>query len=266
MRSFRQNLAFALLGQHDLGGALAYWRRAMPPANAASRTSRAGLQTRLDLLAAVERQDWKGIITGQAEQTKSYLATVAPGSLGNGYARLYQPFYAQAKAETGDRAGAEAEIAALPPNCYECMRAHASVAAAEKDWPRADWWFARAVAFAPSSPFAYEEWGRALLARGRADAAMAQFTFANQKGPHFADALEGWGEALMAKNESHLALGKFAEAEKYAPNWGRLHLKWGEALTYASKKDEAAKQFTRAATLDLKPSEKSELARVGPHG
>ena len=93
------------------------------------------------------------------------------------------------------------------------------------------------------------------------DEAIAKFTIANQKGPHFADPLEGWGEALMAKNQSHLALEKFAEAEKYAPNWGRLHLKWGEALVYAGKKDEAAKQFARAAQLDLTPSEKAELAK-----
>jgi tetratricopeptide (TPR) repeat protein len=75
--------------------------------------------------------------------------------------------------------------------------------------------------------------GEAMLARGEADAAIAKFTIANQKGPHFADPLEGWGEALMAKNQSRPALAKFAEAEKYAPNWGRLHLKWGEALAYA---------------------------------
>ncbi len=66
----------------------------------------------------------------------------------------------------------------------------------------------------------------------------------------------------MAKNQSHLALEKFAEADKYAPNWGRLHLKWGEALRYVGKKDEAQKQFARAAQLDLTPSEKSELAKV----
>ena len=65
----------------------------------------------------------------------------------------------------------------------------------------------------------------------------------------------------MAKKQSHLALEKLAEAEKYAPNWGRLHLKWGEALAYAGKKDEAAKQFARAAQLDLTPFEKVELAR-----
>ena len=63
----------------------------------------------------------------------------------------------------------------------------------------------------------------------------------------------------MAKNQSHLALPKFAEAEKYAPNWGRLHLKWGEALSYAGKRDEAKKQFARAAQLDLTPSERAQL-------
>ena len=122
----------------------------------------------------------------------------------------------------------------------------------------------------PPFPLLFEDWGRSLLARGKADDAIAQFTLANKKGPHFADALEGWGEALMAKNQSHLALAKFAAAEKYAPNWGRLHLKWGEALAYASKSHgEAAKQFARAAALDLTPSEKSELAQIlskVPHG
>ncbi|HJT42674.1 MAG TPA: hypothetical protein VJ750_04150 [Rhizomicrobium sp.] len=90
---------------------------------------------------------------------------------------------------------------------------------------------------------------------------ITQFTLSNRKGPHFADALQGWGEALMARNQSHLALAKFAEAEKYAPNWGRLHLKWGKALAYAGKPAEARAHFTRAAALDLTPSEKAELAR-----
>jgi hypothetical protein len=43
----------------------------------------------------------------------------------------------------------------------------------------------------------------------------------------------------------------------------RLRLKWGEALLYADKTDEAKKQFAIAAKLDLTPSGKSELARMG---
>ena len=104
------------------------------------------------------------------------------------------------------------------------------------------------------------------MARGKPDDAIAQFTVANKKGPHFADPLEGWGEALMAKNQSHLALAKFAEAEKYAPKWGRLHMKWGEALGYAGQSEKAKAQYALAAGLDLTPGEKVELAYLTRRG
>jgi tetratricopeptide (TPR) repeat protein len=101
------------------------------------------------------------------------------------------------------------------------------------------------------------------MTRGDLDGAIAKFTIANQKGPHFADPLEMWGEALIARNRSDLALAKFEEANKYAPNWGRLHLKWGEALLWSGDKADAQKQFTEASHLDLTSSEKSELVRAG---
>ena len=101
-----------------------------------------------------------------------------------------------------------------------------------------------------------------MLAKGDPDGAIAKFTLANRKGPHFADPLEMWGEALIYMNRSDLALAKFEEAEKYAPNWGRLHLKWGEALFYAGKREEAKKQFSIAAHLDLSESDKVQLSRV----
>jgi tetratricopeptide (TPR) repeat protein len=94
--------------------------------------------------------------------------------------------------------------------------------------------------------------------KGDDDGAIAKFTLANGKGPHFADPLELWGEALMAKNRSDLALAKFEEANQYAPNWGRLHLKWGEALFYAGAKDQARKQLAIAAKLDLSPADAKE--------
>jgi tetratricopeptide (TPR) repeat protein len=172
------------------------------------------------------------------------------------------PWLALAKAKLGDQAGAEATIARAPGDCYDCLRIRGLIAAEGRQWARADFWFARAVQAGPSPPFAYEDWARALLARGQPDAAIQKFKQANQKGPHFADALEGWGEALMAKNQSHLAVAKFEEANTYAPNWGRLHLKWGEALFYSGKLGEARAQFSRAAQLDLTPSEKSELVRA----
>jgi tetratricopeptide (TPR) repeat protein len=177
------------------------------------------------------------------------------------------PLLAVAEARGGDMVRAHADADAMPLDCYGCLRAHGVIAGLEHDWAGADSWFARAVKAAPSIPFAYFEWGRSLLDRGRADEAIAKFALANKTGPHFADPLEFWGEALMAKNQSHLALAKFAEAGKFAPNWGRLHLKWGEALAYAGKPAEARAQFASAAALDLTPSEKFELAQMKvPHG
>jgi tetratricopeptide (TPR) repeat protein len=179
-------------------------------------------------------------------------------------ARAVQPVIAYATAQAGDLKGAHALIDRTPLDCSPCLRTRGRIAALEKNWNGAAAWFARAAQVAPSTPFAFSEWGQMLLAKGDADAAIAQFNIAHRQGPKFADPLEFWGEALMAKNQSHLALAKFVEAEKYAPNWGRLHLKWGEALAYTGKAGEAKKQFDRAAQLDLPPREKSELTRVSP--
>ena len=173
-----------------------------------------------------------------------------------------EPMVAMALALAGDSASARKIADAIPADCYPCQIARASAATAAKDWGRAAYWFARATVLAPSIPFAYADWGEMLLRKGDLDDAIAKSTIANQKGPHFADPLEIWGEALIRKNRSDLALAKFEEADKYAPNWGRLHLKWGEALLWSGKRDEAKKKFASAATLDLTPAEKVELARA----
>ena len=162
----------------------------------------------------------------------------------------------------GKIADAEKHITATPADCYDCLIARARIAEVQGQHGRADYWFARAIDGQKSIPFAYAYWGQALLERGNPDGAIAKFTLASQKGPHFADPLELWGEALMKKNRSDLALAKFEDAEKYAPNWGRLHLEWGEALGYAGKKNEAQKQYALAAGLDLSSANKAELAKV----
>jgi tetratricopeptide (TPR) repeat protein len=207
--------------------------------------------------------DWPAAIAGAHAYEAEVKADETLSPRGEALVRQIQvaPLLAYALARSGDMAGARAVIEATPADCYDCVRTRGLVAAAAGQWDAADRWFVRAVHDGPSIPFAYTDWGQSLLARGQPDAAIAKFAIAHQKGPRFADPLEGWGEALMAKNQSHLALPKFAAANQYAPNWGRLHLKWGEALVYAGKKDEARKQFTRAAQLDLTPAEKAELAR-----
>ncbi len=219
--------------------------------------------SRLSVDMADAEQNWPAVMAAAA--SADALQKRQPG-LHDLFLVRVVPKQAYAEARLGRFRPAEALIAATPPDCDECMVRRAQIAELESQHARADWWFARAVADAPSIPLVYAAWGQALLERGKPDAAIAQFTIANRRGPHFADALEGWGEALMAKNQSHLALAKFEGANKYAPNWGRLHLKWGEALAYSGKPADARAQFARAGALDLTPSEKSELAKANAHG
>ena len=187
------------------------------------------------------------------------------GLVPEGNRRWETPVSALIHAEFGDIKGAHALIDKTPADCDMCVRFRGRLDATERNWAGAGYWFAHVVAMAPSIPFAYADWGTMLLAKGDLDDAIAKFKQANAKGPHFADPLEGWGEALIASNRSDVALAKFEEANKYAPNWGRLHLKWGEALLWSGDKEDAQKQFAAAATLDLSPPEKSELARM-QHG
>ncbi len=248
-----------LATQHDSGARAWFDTIPAPPRPAIAA---ALLIARLQVDGHLE--NWPAVLAGEAATEKSVIRLMPDQDPKLRFAVQLYPWVALAKAHIGDLAGAGAVIAATPADCYECVRARGVIAALAGQPARADRWFARAVHDAPSIPFAYEDWGRALLDRRQPDGAIAKFTLANQKGPHFADPLEGWGEALMAKNQSHLALAKFAEAEKYAPNWGRLHLKWGEAPSFAGKPSEAKAEFARATALDLTPSEKSELARM-PH-
>jgi tetratricopeptide (TPR) repeat protein len=251
------DIARAQRGEHDLRAARATMAN---PVEFAGRDVRQNESERL--LIAYSAEDWSGVLR-RLPALEAVLAQIPSQRLA--FHLDTEPYVAIADAMLGRFADAERRVADMPADCYPCLIARAQIAALQGQHARADWWFDRAVKSAPSIPFAEGEWGAALLARGQPDAAIAKFTIASRKGPHFADPLEMWGEALMAKNQSHLALAKFGEANKYAPNWGRLHLKWGEALVYAGKKDEAQKQYAAAATLDLTAAEKAELAGMN-HG
>jgi tetratricopeptide (TPR) repeat protein len=210
-------------------------------------------------------QDWSAVQTLEPELETAYRKE-APGlDLDVMFTRYFRPRAALATAKLGDGAGALRQIANAPLDCYTCTRIRGDIDAALNRPDAAASWFEMAVGEAPSLPFAYSDWGAMLLAKGNDDAAIEKFREATRKSPHFADPLEMWGEALMLKNRSDLALAKFEEANRYAPNWGRLHLKWGESLLWSGKPEEAKKQFVVAASLDLTPSEKVELARVTSH-
>jgi tetratricopeptide (TPR) repeat protein len=261
---FRRDTGWMLALQHDGAGVRA-WASDLPSAPQNVNAPGQGVVNRAvtAVRVAAGLQDWPRVVAAAAEAENAMVRELdqIPDQRPN-RERVLRPLAALARAKLGDIAGAERDIAATPGDCYDCVRVRGQIAAAANQGGRADFWFARAVQDAPSVPFAYADWGAALLARGDAAGAIAKFKLSNAKGPHFADALEGWGEALMTQNRSDLAMAKFAEAAKYAPNWGRLHLKWGEALAYAGKKQDAQNQFALTATLDLTAAEKAELARM----
>jgi tetratricopeptide (TPR) repeat protein len=166
---------------------------------------------------------------------------------------------AWAYAMVGRRVEAEALLSTLPLDCDFCTIARGQVAAASRDWPAADRWFATAETQAPSIPFPDAAWGRALLAKGDLDGAIAKFAAANRKGPKFADPLEAWGEALMRKGDYAGAIAKFAEADRYAPHWGRNHMRWGEALMLSGRYHDARAQYEAANGMDLSIPDRAAL-------
>jgi len=255
-------LAQVQLLDHDLTAA----RKSLQSAvGSVSRLPGVGMRVRLETQMAVASvaENWGAVLAAAEAMHAALRAYPGVAALAR---TADDPQTAIAQARLGRFADAERRLSPMPADCYPCLIARAEVANMQKQWSRADWWFARSLASNPSMPLADEQWGLALLKRGQPDAAIEKFKLSNRKASHFADPLEDWGEALMAKNQSHVALAKFAEAEKYAPNWGRLHLKWGEALVYAGKKDEAKAQFAHAAQLDLTAADKAELARLAARG
>jgi tetratricopeptide (TPR) repeat protein len=257
----REAIAVDLARLHDRPAALNAWRMLPPSDDAAVKANRALTRFALaywfgDCGALLAHLDVLGATLSAAEKN--------PDDVGLSFtvmrARVVRPYAAYARAVTGDFKGAHALIDLTPLDCDACLRGRGLVFTAQRNWPAAAYWFARAVEFSPSIPLAYVDWGRMLLAKGDVDGAIAKFSLAAARAPHFADPLELWGEALMAKNRSDLALAKFQQAAKYAPHWGRLHLKWGEALVWLRRKNDGRVEFEKAARLDLSPAEHRQLA------
>ena len=212
--------------------------------------------------AAVDTGDWSTALA----DARSVDAALEAGKAQRPIYGLMQqvwiwPLQALALARTQDLAGAQALIGKTPLDCYLCLRVRGQIAAAAGDRPASDRWFKEAVRQAPSSPFAYTEWGEALLAAGDTGAAIAQLTQAQAKAPQFADPIELTGEALLKKGDPNAAVAKFAEAARHAPRWGRDHLMWGEALARLGRTDEAKAQWRAAAGMALTAGERAELGR-----
>ena len=125
-----------------------------------SMTRRAGGTIDSSLLAnrmrlAMLADDWRGILA-LADAAAANCASV-PSRLLTG---VITPLTAYANARLGRFAAAQAVIAPTPADCYPCLRVRGQIAALKGESARADFWFARALAAAPSLPFAETEWAR----------------------------------------------------------------------------------------------------------
>ena len=240
--------------EHDLAAARRIAIDPLPSGNRSATNRQMLLVSLAHGLVAIEANDWNA---ARIELAKD-VASLGPDYMS---VQLQAPL-AYVMAKSGDVAAARALAAKLPADCYPCVLVRGRIEAMAHRWQAADALFAEAVRQGPSLPFAYADWGAALLARGKYDDAIAKFDRANAKGPHFADPLEMWGEALMQENRSDLALAKYEEANKYAPNWGHLHLEWGKALIYVGREDKAQQQFAIAAQSGLSAADAAALARL----
>ncbi len=79
--------------------------------------------------------------------------------------------------------------------------------------------FRAAIASAPDLPFAYAEYGKALLRHGEFNDAIRFFSAAHDRGPHWADPLKSWGDALAREGRWAEAKAKYTSALAEAPNW-----------------------------------------------
>lgn len=209
---------------------------------------------------AAERQDWPAALA-DLDQVERVSAT--QGYVGS-FARqhLLPVPRALTLARLNRIAEARQALAALPQDCYPCLRARGVVEALAGDAAASDRWFGEAVRQGPSLPFAYHEWGQAKLQRGDAQAALKLFRQAEAKSPHWADPYKGEGDALVRLDLAGEALDRYAAAFRYAPRWGALQLAWGRALEGLGRKEEAGKKFTAAAALDLSAADRVELQKA----
>jgi tetratricopeptide (TPR) repeat protein len=142
----------------------------------------------------------------------------------------------------------------------DCYRFKADISDHRGNWPLAQQQYAEAVALAPSIPSSYYSWGEALARHGDLDGAVAKFSAAYQRGPHWADPLKSWGDAMAARHDDKSAVELYQRAAEYAPNWAQLHLAWGRALDALKRHQQAVEQYREALDQDLSEAERRSLA------
>ena len=212
------------------------------------------------LLNAYAAGDWPAVLLlVEGVRADPVMPSLYKQSLG---AFAVDTMQSEALARTGQVDRARALVAATSADCVPCLAARGLVEALGRNARAAEDWSRRAVRRSPDLPGAYQDWGRARLARGDAAAAVDAFLLAQRHGPNWADPFKGEGDALARLQRYDEAVRSYAEAEKRAPRWGSLHLAWGWALLRQGKTAEARARFAAAARLGLSAQDRATLSAL----
>lgn len=172
----------------------------------------------------------------------------------------FAPTYARTLAHAGEPSAARALISQLPSDCYPCTVARGDVESILGQVARADAWYAKAVALAPSLPLAHQAWAESYRMRGDFDAAMREAGKASQLGPNWADPLTLQGEILLARGRPGQAERRFRQAACRAPQWAHNRVLWAAAVERAGRTQEAARLRKSGSDLRIPDETLRQLA------
>jgi tetratricopeptide (TPR) repeat protein len=115
--------------------------------------------------------------------------------------------------------------------------------------------FNKALADAPGDSKAHNNLGIALLEKGRTNEAIAQFQAALEGRPNYAEVCYNLGVALLRKGQFQEAIAPFQKAVENSPDFAKARYGLGSALVRAGRTGEAVAQFQKTLELDPRYAE-----------
>ena len=249
--------------QHDHGRALA--RLAGQPLSSRPQTREVVARNyelaKLRLARATDHGDPQEVDAAIRELRSASVAL--PGGNIVQVERIQRPaLIALALARAGQAEEARALAAALPRQCYDCLRARGWAARASGNTAVALWWFRAAVRLSQSSPAAYLDLGDLFAASGRTEDARTHFKAARAKSPNWADPQQRLGALAAAAGQLAEGERSYARAAALAPRWGRLNLERADVLWRLGRQAEAQRIVRAAAAQDLSAGDRAMLGRM----
>jgi Flp pilus assembly protein TadD len=123
-------------------------------------------------------------------------------------------------------------------------------------WRQAGVWrdsgslWSQAVAVAPESSIARNNWGNVLAARGRLAEAAAEYREALRLDPEYAEAHNDLGVVLARTGDPAGAIAQYRQALAFRPRYGEAEGNWGVALSLQGDLAGAIERYRRAIAIN----------------